>query len=71
MELIFFEFVVARSFTGDGNLLQPTGSVNVFQRIGLEETMRSSRSPTTVMTANGDVRPEKKRRHLSSNWTYS
>ena len=28
MELIIFHFVVARSITVDGNLLQPTGSVN-------------------------------------------
>ena len=26
------------------------------------ETMRTSRSPTTVMTANGEVQTEKKRR---------
>ena len=28
VELNFFQFVVARSFTADGNLLQPTGGVN-------------------------------------------
>ena len=33
------------------------------------ETMRISRSPTTVMTANGE--PEKKRRTTSSNRTFS
>ena len=33
------------------------------------ETMRTSRSPTTVMTANGECKPEKKRRYMSSNWT--
>ena len=36
------------------------------------ETMRTSRSPTTVMTANGEVQTrERKRRKMSSNWTYS
>ena len=36
------------------------------------DTMRTSRSPTTVMTANGEgAKPEKKRRFVSSNWTYS
>ena len=35
------------------------------------ETMRTSRSPTTVMTANGEVRPIVKRRKMSNNWTYS
>ena len=36
------------------------------------ETMRTLRSPTTVMTANGEVqRTEKKRRKMSNNRTYS
>ena len=35
-------------------------------------TMRTSRSPTTVMiTANGEVPTNKKRRKTSNNWTYS
>ena len=37
------------------------------------ETMRTSRSPTTVMTANGEVQTREAEKNwcLSSNWTYS
>ena len=36
------------------------------------ETMRTSRSPTTVMTANGEVQKSKKKlQYMSKNWTYS
>ena len=36
------------------------------------ETMRTSRSPATVMTANGEgAKQEKKTRYMSMNWTYS
>ena len=35
------------------------------------ETMRTSRSPSTLMTANGGFKPEKKRRCMSSNWIQS
>ena len=36
------------------------------------ETMRISRSPTTVMTANGEVQTrDKEPRKMSKNWIYS
>ena len=35
------------------------------------ETMRTSKNPTTVMTANGEVQTREKPRYMSSNWTYS
>ena len=35
------------------------------------ETMRTSRSPTTVMTANGEVQTWEEATEMSSNWTYS
>ena len=34
------------------------------------ETMRISKNPTTVMTANGEVQTEKPR-YMPKNWTYS
>ena len=34
------------------------------------ETMRTSRCPTTVMTANGEVRTNKKQQYTLKNWTY-
>ena len=35
------------------------------------ETMRVSKNPTTVMTANGEVHTREERRYMSSNWTCS
>ena len=35
------------------------------------ETMRTSRSPTTVVTASGEVRTREKQQYMSKKWTYS
>ena len=35
------------------------------------ETMGTSRNPTTVMAANGEVQTREKPRNVSKSWTYS
>ena len=59
-----------REFVVDSRASMKMGSKRDFYSAE-SETMRTSRSPTTVMMANGEVETREERRYRSKHWTYS